>query len=204
MKNFLFCLVLFSLSLNACKNNSKKKCDLLLRKANDNLYQFYSSNDTLLLLSAKEYLDSIDCNSFKYKIFNIKTTLFILLKEYSEGIEYIKTLSSADFNRAYQKNMYLKSFEAMQCEAKGDTVSSIKLYAEVAREIQDYLDKNPKQEVLIDLYIVKSKIEKRDAIIRELELLETTGKYNNDFLETLIIMMTTENGVEGVAGRIDE
>lgn len=200
MKNFLYYLVLFSISLNACNNNSEKECDLLLKKANDNLYQFYSSNDTLLLFSAKKYLDSINCNSFKYKAFNTKNTLFILLKEYSKGIEYIKTLSSSDFNKSYQKNMYLKSFEAMQCKAKGDSVTSIRLYTEVTDEIQDYLDENPSQEVLIDLYTVKSKIEKQDKIIEEIELLKTTGKYNNDFLDALATtMVDTDNIVENVA-----
>lgn len=194
MKIILLCLALISVSLSACGKNSEKECDLLLQKANNNLHQFYLSNDTLLLYRAKNYLDSIDCNSFKYKVFNIKTTLFILLKEFSEGIEYMKTSNTDDFNKPYQRNMYLKTFEAMRYEVKGDTVTSIKLYAEIVDEIKNYLDKNPpNQEVLVDLFITKSKVEKRDKIIQEIELLKSTGKYDNDFLDAVTTMTDTDN-----------
>jgi hypothetical protein len=169
-KNLLYCFVLFSsISLNACSVNAEKKCNLFLKNANDNLYQFYTSNDTLSLLRAKNYVDSIDCNSFKYKVFNIKITLFALLNEYSAGIEYIKTLNTADFNKEYQKNMYLKSFEAMLCEVQGDTAKRNKLYMEIIAEIQFYIDKTAKQETLVDLFAIKSKIETKAEILEEIE-----------------------------------
>ena len=193
MKNILWCLVLIGMSINTCSQNSEKKCNLLLKKANNDLCRFYLSNDTALLFIAKSCLDSIDCKSFKYKIFNIKTTLFILLKEYSEGIEYIKSLNTADFNRAYQKTMYLKSFKAMQSESTGDTTVSNKLYTEIVTEIQNYLDKNPDQQVLVDLFYIKSKIEKREKIIQEIDHLKKGGKYDNDFLNAIIETLKDTN-----------
>ena len=93
----MYCLILVSLLLNACYYNAENKCTLLLQKANDNLYQFYISNDTLLLFKAKKCIDSIDCNSFKYKVFITKIILFTLLNEYTAGIEYITTLTISDF-----------------------------------------------------------------------------------------------------------
>lgn len=205
MKNILLYVSLVCVSLNACNHNSEKNCGLLLKKADDNLYQFYLSNDTTLLIEAKKCLDSIGCNSFKYKVFNSKTTLLILLKEYSEGIEYIKSLGAADFNRAYQKNMYLKSFEAMQSEFKGDTTTSNKLYREIVVEIQSYLNNDDNQEILLDLFSVKSKVETREQIIQEIELLKKAGKYDNDFLNALIATMTdTNNEIEDVVVPVNE
>lgn len=199
MKVLLY-LALISVSLNACSHNSEKECDLLLKKANENLYQFYLSNDTTLLITAKEYLDSIDCNSFKYNVFNSKTTVLILLKEYSESIEYIKSLNAADFSRAYQKNMYLKTYEAMQCEVQGDTATGNKLYREIIAEIQSYSDKTSNQEILADLFFIKSKVETSEQIIQEIELLRKTGKYDNDFLNVLKATLTeTNNESEAVA-----
>jgi hypothetical protein len=196
--------MLVCLSLNACSQHSEKECDFLLKEANNNLSQFYLSNDTTLLVMAKNYLDSIDCNSLKYKVFNSKTTLLILLKEYSEGIEYIKSLNSTDFNMSYQKNMYLKSFEAMQSKFKGDTATSNKLYKEIVVEIQSYLNNDDNQEILFDLFSFKSKIETNEQIIQEIELLRKTGKYDNDFLNRLIATMTDTNEVEGVAVPVNE
>jgi hypothetical protein len=187
MKKKLSCLVLLlCVLLNACNNHAERKCDLLLKKAQDNLYQFYTSNDTSLLLCAKEYLDSIDCGSFKNKISYIKTSVLILLGKYSKVIEYVQNLSSASFNKPYHKNMYLKYFEAMQCEAKGDTINSIRLYKEAASEAYPYLDKYRNREILMDLYLIKSKFEQKDKIIQEVDSLKTTGKYDNDFLDGLI------------------
>jgi hypothetical protein len=189
--------VLICVLLNACNHNTEDKCNLLLQKANDNLYQFYTLNDTNSLFKAKSYIDSIDCNSFKYKVFNTKITLFVLLNEYSAGIEYVKTLNTADFHKEYQKNMYLKSFEAMLCEAQGDTVERNNFYIEIIAEIQSYLDKTANQETLADLFAVKSKIETKAEILKEIELLKTTGKYDSDFLNALAEMQNgnSENSV---------
>ena len=200
MKNILFCLTLVCLSLNACNHNSERKCDLLLKKANRNLYQFYLSNDTALLYIAKEYLDSIDCESFKYKVFSTKTALFILLKEYSEGIKYIKSLNAKNFNQVYQRNMYLKSFEAMQSESMGDTIKSKKLYTEIIEEIQKYLQTNSNREALVDLFYIKSKIERREKVIQEINHLKTTGKYDNNSIDLIIATIAnTRNEVKSFA-----
>jgi len=193
MKHILCYFVIISISLNACSHNNESKCNLLLQKANNNLYQFYASNDTLSLLRAKSYIDSIDCNSFKYKVFNTKITLFMLLNEYSAGIEYVKTLNSTDFHNKYQKNMYLKSFEAMLCEAQGDTIKSNNLYREIISEIQLYLDKTTSKEALADLFVIKSKIETKAEILKEIELLKTKGKYDNDFLNAVAKMQSENN-----------
>jgi hypothetical protein len=195
--------MLVGMLLDSCRFNAENKCTLLLQKANDNLYQFYISNDTLSLLMAKSYVDSIDCNSFKYKVFSIKITLFSLLNEYSAGIEYIKTLNTADFDKEYQKNMYLKSFEAMYWEAQGDTVKSNNLYIEIIANIKSYLNNNADQEALVDLFSIKSKIETKSEILKEIELLKETGKYDNDFLNALVEIQN-DNIVESVAIPVKE
>lgn len=190
MKKILLCLVLAIVLLNACNQHSEQQCDLLLKMANDNLYQFYVTTDTLLLVSAKNYIDSIDCNSFKYRVFNSKTTLLILLKKYSEGMEYIKSLNAADFNKPYQKNMYFKNFEALQCEVQGDTVKRNNLYMEIIDEIQSCLKNDINQEILFDLFLFKNKVETHEQILQEIELLRKTGKYENDFIDALATAMT--------------
>ncbi len=188
-----FLMLLITLLLNSCSNNAENRCDVLLQKAKGSLYQFYVSNDTLSLIKAKNYIDSIDCSSFKHKVFDTKITLVILLKEYSEGIEYVKTLNNSDFQKEYQKNMYLKSFEAMICESQGDTIRRNKLYQEIVSEIQSYLNKTSNQETLIDFFTIKSKIETKAEIIKEIELLKATSKYDIEFLNILIEMQEGNN-----------
>jgi hypothetical protein len=123
--------------------------------------------------------------------------------EYSAGIEYIKTLNTADFNKEYQKNMYLKSFEAMLCEEQRDTVKRNNLYMEIIIEIQSYLSKTANQETLVDLCLITSKIETKSEILKEIELLKTTGKYDNDFLNALVEKQN-DSTVENVAIPVNE
>lgn len=188
----LFCFVIISVLLNACSwRNAEDSCNSLLQKANDNLYQFYSSNDTLLLIEAKKQVDSIECNSFKHKVFNTKVALLVILNEYSEGIDYVKGLDSAEFDREYQKSMYLKSFEAMLCETKGDTVGSKNLYVEIADEIQSYLDKTAyrEKEAVVDLFTIKSKVLSKSELMQEIDSLKNSGCCDNDFLESFAEML---------------
>lgn len=188
-KKLSYCLILLiTISLNACGHNAENRCDALLQKAKSSLYQFYISNDTLLLFKAKKYIDSVDCASFNYKVFDTKITLVLLLKEYSEGIEYVKTIDNSDFQKEYQKNMYLKSFEAMICEIQGDTIRRNRLYQEIVAEIQSYLNKTSNQETLIDFFTIKSKIATKAEILKEIDLLKATSKYDIEFLDILIEM----------------
>jgi hypothetical protein len=145
------------------------------------------------LLNAKGYLDSIDCGSFKNEISYTKTSVLTLLGKYAEVIEYIKTLNSTSFNKPYQKDMYLEYFKAMQCAARGDTINSIRLYTEAAARVQLYLTKYHDREVLMDLYVIKSKYEKHDKLIQEIDSLKITGMYDHDFLDALI--STTTNSI---------
>lgn len=195
----LFCFVIISVLLNACSGrNAEDRCNSLLQKANDNLYQFYSSNDTLLLIEAKKQIDSIECDFFKHKVFNTKVALLVILNEYYEGVDYVKGLDSAEFDREYQKSMYLKSFEAMLCESKGDTVGSKNLYIEIADEIQSYLDKTAyrEKEAVVDLFTIKSKVMSKSELMQEIDSLKNSGCCDNDFLESLaeILKSRDENG----------
>jgi hypothetical protein len=190
---FVFVLTAFV----SCNSANPKQCEVLYKKAMDNWLQFSITNDSSLLVNSKKYLDSINCKPVKYKVFILKISLFYLLQDYKGGQEYVMPFDSSDFGRDYMKNMYIKSFEAMLCEAQGDIIKRNNLYKEIIAEIQSYLEKAANQETLVDLFAIKSKIETKTEILKEIELLKTTGKYDNYFLNALAEMQNenNENGV---------
>ena len=62
--NIIFYSFLFFLF--SCKVEKDSNCNVLLRKAKENLNSFYNKNDADYLIASKIYLDSINCNSFSF------------------------------------------------------------------------------------------------------------------------------------------
>lgn len=150
--NLIFCSVLlFFFSCKAEKNNN---CDTFLRKAKENLNVYYEENDMDYLRIAKTYLDSINCDSFRYKMFNTKTTILLLSKDYKEGIKYISSLDSSSFDRGYMKSMYLNRFKGLESESRSDTIQRNQYYNEGLSAIHSYMNGHPTdKESLFDYYI---------------------------------------------------
>ena len=178
----------FAVLLAAC--NHDKESRKLLEKANDNLYQFYLSNDTTLLFKAQKQLDSIKGKSYRFKVFNTKITLLMLQGKYKEGIEYVESMDEADFDKEYKKNMYLKAFEAMDCRKRGNFAREKELYGDIMGEILSYMHKfsDDGNDVVMDLFFIKHRIETDAEIQKDIAELRATGMYDAGFLEALANM----------------
>ncbi|BEG99981.1 hypothetical protein [Bacteroides sedimenti] len=61
-------------------------CDTFLRKAKENLNTFYEKKDINYLRIAKIYLDSIDCDSFRYKMLIQKYLFFYYQRIIKKGL----------------------------------------------------------------------------------------------------------------------
>ena len=189
--------------LAACNHDTENR--KLLKKANDNLYQFYLSNDATLLLKAQKQLDSIKDKSYRFKVFDTKITLLLLQEKYKEGIEYVESLDEADFDKIYKKNMYLKALEAMECKKKGNLAREKELHGEIMREILSYMRKfsDDGKDVVMDLFFIKHKIETDAEIQKDIAELKAAGKYDADFLDALanmnVVGLNNDSVVAGMA-----
>ncbi|MGJ1014504.1 hypothetical protein ACR77X_11340 [Bacteroides salyersiae] len=148
----------------------------------------------MYLEEAKQYLDSIDCKPVKRKVFELNISVRYLLKDYEGGKKYVESFRSSDFATTYKKDMYIKAFEAAIFESKDDTVSRNQLFRELTNEIQLYLNKNPNEESLFDLFLVKRIIEDRNKLINEIECIRSSKKYEDRVIDSIIMMLQTNDG----------
>lgn len=198
MKN-IFILILsliHSLLVGCSGSNSENKCNQLYTKAQENLNRYYETNENNYLSLAKQFIDSIDCDSYKYKTSNIKITLFTLNKDYKGGIDYIKSLDSSKFYKPYQKKMFLNNFQVLTLKEKGDEESIDSLNREIILEIESYLIKNVDKEALFDLFKIKSKIQSQDSILNDLNLIRRTNEYDHNFLDAIYETVNSESEIK--------
>ncbi len=187
-----YILILLSL-FSSCSNGNSERCNSLYEKALNHWLQYSLTDSTLCLEEAKLYLDSIDCKPVKRKAFELNLSIRYLLKDYEGGKKYVESFNSSDFAANYKKDMYLKAFEAAILESKGDTVNRNQLFKELINEIQLYLNKNPNEESLYDLFLVKRIIEDRNKILKEIEHIRSSKQYEDKVIDNIILMLTANN-----------
>lgn len=187
-----YILILLSL-FSSCSNGNSERCNSLYEKALNHWLQYSLTDSTLCLEEAKLYLDSIDCKPVKRKVFELNLSIRYLLKDYEGGKKYVESFNSSDFAANYKKDMYLKAFEAAILESKGDTVNRNQLFKELINEIQLYLNKNPNEESLYDLFLVKRIIEDRNKILKEIEHIRSSKQYEDKVIDNIILMLTANN-----------
>jgi hypothetical protein len=196
MKIIIALILLFIICSCVEKKQDKVRYENLYSKAVDELFRFSQTDDTLWLLNAECYLDSINCKPVKHKIFLTKIGLYYQLKRYEDGKRYVLSFDISDFDREYQRDMYLNFFEALEYENEGDSIMRNKLYRGMIADVQLYLDRNDDQEALLDLFSIKSKIETCEQIVQEIQLLKTSGKYDSEFFDMMMLMMTDTDSNE--------
>jgi lipoprotein len=187
-----YILILLSL-FSSCSNGNSERCNSLYEKALNHWLQYSLTDNTLCLEEAKQYLDSIDCKPVKRKVFELNLSVRYLLKDYEGGKKYVESFNSSDFAANYKKDMYIKAFEAAILESKGDTVNRNQLFKELINEIQLYLNKNPNEESLYDLFLVKRIIEDRNKILKEIEHIRSSKQYEDKVIDNIILMLTANN-----------
>lgn len=187
---FIFAL---SLLFSSCSKRDEQRCNSLYEKALDSWLQYSSTDSTFYLEEAKLYLDSIECKPVKRKVFELNLSVRYLLKDYEGGEKYVESFKSSDFATTYKKDMYIKVFKAAIFESKNDTASRNQLYKELINEIQVYLNKNPNEESLYDLFLAKREIEDQEMILNEIEQIRSSRLYEDRVIETIIQMLNTND-----------
>lgn len=183
----ILCVYFFSIIFFlSCKQNNKEvKCEQQFNRAKNYLSEYYLTNNKDCLYSSILTLDSIECDTLKYKISAVRIPLYLLTVEYEKGIIYVESLDENKFLKPYHKKMYLNNFKALKCKENNDTICKNAHYNEIANEIYSYLQNNTDFETLFDLYIIKSKIEKKERLFHELDSIKKTDIYDNDLLDAL-------------------
>ena len=110
-----------------------------------------------------------DSNKIDSRIAYTKLRVLFLLKHYSQGEEFVRSLDENIFFKPYHKKMYLDSFRALQYEENGDSIKSTNIYRKTASNIQTYFDKTEDVDALLDLYAIKRKFETQKSILEEID-----------------------------------
>lgn len=182
MNKLLVCVLLgLSFAAPSCGQPSKgmDNCKAYYISARKKLNIYYTKKDTTLLRASSSDLNhSLLCPETRIAAVELKLSLLSLLKDYSGGCEFIKSLDETDFNVAYKKEMDYALFKGLQYEGKQDTVNSKKYFYEGATAIRLYLNqsglevKNPKfEEAYYNLFLMEQHFEPIALIEKEIDSL---------------------------------
>lgn len=186
MKYIFFLLVMF---FGACGESSHSRGRSLYIKSLDHLYKYYATNDTIELLLAKEYIenaDNIDPQGRGSRFVNRMGILYAL-KDYKSGIDLVTPIDSSKFAMPYHKNLFLKTYKALQAKVEHDTLAEKKYLEELITEIEDYIINHGKSmEAYGDLYYTKLRLLGKRNVILELKNKRAECGVNIDDFDALI------------------
>ncbi|MBS1573340.1 MAG: hypothetical protein JST62_13170 [Bacteroidetes bacterium] len=136
-----------------CETNFKKARDLAYKNPTDS-----SALDSALIIVNR----SMQCDSIKLAVIDLKIRLLLTLGKYNEGSKFIDSLQSSDFNYSYKKPLNHDNFVALSFASQGDTVSRDRVYKKMAADIESYITGNNLkskefQEAFIDLNILQER-----------------------------------------------
>jgi hypothetical protein len=157
-----------------------------IAKSNINLY--YRDSSTNHLDTALFYINTNTslCPEYKTSFINLKLSILLLLKDDRQGQEFVRSLDSMDFDKDYQRGMYLGSFDAIKYEKLGDTTKRNLIYSELSTIIENYLRVNyTDREAYVDLFVTKAKYRNKAEVIDEIDSLYKDRIGDNDFVEAL-------------------
>lgn len=156
--------------------------------ANTNVNLYYRDSSTNQLDTALFYINrsSSSCPEFKTRFVNLKLSVLLLLKDDKKGHDFVSSLNSKDFDKDYQKDMYLSNFDAIKYEKLGDTTKRNLIYSELTTVIEKYLQNNSTdKEAYMDLFYTKAKFKEKAEVIKEIDSLYKDKIGDNNFVEAL-------------------
>lgn len=159
----------------SCKGqlNKTDSCKRKFKEARDLAYlnpARQSALDSSLILVN----ECLQCDSIKKAVVDLKITLLISMKKYTEGISFIDSLNENDFTFGYKKNLMSKSLYALDYGSKNDTIKKNLLYKEIADGIEKYIKEQTIsntefKEIYTDLFAVKENYLDSNQINKEVE-----------------------------------
>ena len=96
------------ISMTSCNWFSGKSSDKLISFADSLIYGYYCSEDTMLLHYALKIYNETDSNKIDSRIAYTKLRVLFLLKHYSQGEEFVRSLDENIFFKPYHKKNVLK------------------------------------------------------------------------------------------------
>lgn len=91
------------ISMTSCNWFSGKSSDKLISFADSLIYGYYCSEDTMLLHYALKIYNETDSNKIDSRIAYTKLRVLFLLKHYSQGEEFVRSLDENIFFKPYHK-----------------------------------------------------------------------------------------------------
>lgn len=151
-----------------CYNNFKKAKEIAY-----NNFSKKSSLDSALVLVNR----SMQCDSIKKSVIELKLRLLIALKKYKEGAEFVDSLPNDDFEYSYKKKHYHDSFIALEFQSNKDTNGRNSVYREMAANLGKYINSKKLiskefDEAFLDLYAIKENFMDTIKINREIDSLK--------------------------------
>jgi hypothetical protein len=162
-------------------------------------FHFYVKNyeklkDTIWANKAIALFNSTDlhCNK-KYDLLYWRFYLYILMKDYNNGIEYFNSLEKEFFVPEYHKTYFINTLKSIIYNNKNNTITRNELNKQIVLEIENYLktiyvdgvqinvnlQDNLKKllykysishkQTIFDYYVVRARYENIDLIINELK-----------------------------------
>ena len=116
-----------------CEANFKKAKDLAYKTPTD-----FSTLDSALNIVNR----SMQCDSIKLLVIDLKIALLITLGRYEEGAKFIDSLQSSDFTFPYKKALNHDNFVALNYMSKNDTISRDRVYNKMANDLERYIKTN--------------------------------------------------------------
>ncbi len=187
----VFTLGIFYFNIK-CSNGStvqnQKDCKMIYNESINHINNFYIKNDKnelqLSLSKINSYTDF--CSEYRNRFYNAKITVLMLMKDFKQGYEFVNTLKVEEFQFAYKKNLYLKTFKALLLEKEGNLIDRNKLFLEITEEISTYLlNDQLNKEALSDLFYTKIRFQEIEGVLNDLEIKQKENEQNREFLEIL-------------------
>lgn len=179
-KNILFYCI-SALFLTSCRAQGPKldTCKKDYKIAKQQLNLFYKDSDSSHLLEALDFSQKSErCEETRSRSIDLKTSLFVLLKRYNAGANFIDSLKESDFKKEYKKQMYFRFFTALEKESNGDTITKKNILSKIVEDIRSYIEKetpNVKEidkEAWYDLFFIEKKYKSMLEIKTELDSLK--------------------------------
>jgi hypothetical protein len=180
--NQIVVLIFYTLSIYSCKGQTREgDCIRKFNKARELAYAYpirQSALDSALYLVN----ESINCDDIRKAAVDLKITLLVSMKKYSDGINFIRSLKEGDFTFRYKKQFMTNALSALEYNSKKDTIKRDLVYKAMANNIEHYItneniDDKEFVEIYTDLFSIKEKYLDANQINMEVEALK--NKYPN-------------------------
>lgn len=174
----LIIILLFVISNISCNNALRES--RILSTAQNNVNEYYYTNDTLLLDSAENELSKIPDNK---KGITLRLIIYNIKKDYDNALNLVEKTDNSDFGKTYMKYIYLNYYKALLSKNQLQK----REYSDKAIScINDYINKHPSDmEAFAEKINLISVLYSNEQAISEIDSAIVFDKYDVDFLSAL-------------------